>query len=83
MVNLVGGLYQLQGHLAITIARCSYIYREGEYPTLYCPIKTHCIMMIMQRSSSLKGVNLLQSAEKQTPFNTKDTRTVHGQANRD
>jgi len=28
----------------------------------------HCVIMITQHSSSLKGVNLLQSAEKQTPL---------------
>jgi len=24
-----------------------YIHREGEYPTLYCPIKTHWVVMLL------------------------------------
>jgi len=28
------------------IARVHNIYREGEYPTLYCPIKRHCVKVL-------------------------------------
>jgi len=33
-----------------------YIYREGEYPMLYCPVKTHCV--ILQENSTLNFINL-------------------------
>ena len=28
------------------VARVHYIYKEGEYPMLYCSVKTHCVVML-------------------------------------
>ena len=36
-----------------------YIYL-GEYPTLYCPFKTHCIIMLHNRHHHQRCFNLLQ-----------------------
>ena len=40
-------------------------HSEGEYPSLYCLIKTHCFCNFMQCLSSPKGVNLLQGLQVQ------------------
>jgi len=42
-------MYALSPRRQITRAHVTtikYTYREGEYPTLYCPIKMHCVLML-------------------------------------
>jgi len=43
----IGNLLPAINYLLSNIApRVHNIYREGEYPTLYCPIKRHCVKVL-------------------------------------